>query len=536
MKRTLLKRIPAASRDWVDALTAEADPVTLGRFLFWHGEASMAALFSWTPPWPPPPWRTFVQHGLPDWMPMDRFLNTYLPAEELLDLRRMARQIMEADDPPFAGASSDNGPQAAPRQRLRPTAASEKPLDAAYRVFARVRREIRWDAVWGAALPSEVVGRGAGGSLHIAQLCTMLLRSLFIPARIVEEVALAPRVWVDEARLLWRDTPAAALGWLGQRTLYHPFCEVLIGNRWLPLDAQRAQFGWTEMLQHVRNPELLKLAVRSWRDYGHLISRTDRYTIRPLAAGGTAGAGLRRDLGTVRRIAGRHLGQSPRLLDEHEELLERIRESAWRAWMTRTHERTFSAETPATLPPVAEAYLRGAAPTPLRVAPNPDPPTVRETRILLGPAVRRASEPAYLRAVEQGAHLIVLFETWGAGEKLTQELLACFGGSLGPWLAPPHGDRAVFPVRGTGALARAWNDPTLLDLRLVRSLDHLRPGIGTFEIAEGHSPPARVIVWRVRQGKGTITLVPVSLAARADPYAVDFTAGCHRRILSELFR
>lgn len=504
MKRALLKRVPAASREWVEALTAEADPVTLRRFLFWHGEASVAALFSWTPPWPPPSWRTFVQHGLADWMPVDRFLNTFLPAKELVGLRRMAGYIMEADDP----------------------------LDTAYRVFAWVGREIRWGAVWGAALPSEVLDRGAGGSFHIAQLCTMFLRSLFIPARIVEEVAFAPSSWLDEARLLWRDAPAAALGWLGQRALYHPFCEVLIGNRWLPLDAQRAQFGWADMLQHVRIPDLLKLVVRTWQDYGHLISRTDRYTIRPVAGG----AGLRRDLGTVRRIAGRHLGQSPCLLDEHQELLDRIRENVWQAWVARRHERTFSAETPAWLPPAAQAWLRAAAPTPIRVAPNPDPPAARETRILLGPAVRRASEPGYRRAVEHGAHLVALFDSWGAGERITQELLAGFGASLGPWLAPPDGDRSIFPVMATGSLAPAWNDPTLLDLRLVRSLEDLGPGIGTLEIAPGHAAPARVIAWRARQGKGAITLVPLTLAARANPYAVDFTGGCHRRALSQLFR
>ncbi|MCP4659897.1 MAG: hypothetical protein GY856_31220, partial [bacterium] len=86
--------------------------------------------------------------------------------EPLFDTRQGEDVLLEwlagldGTSPPFDETSSDNGPRAAPRQRLRPTAASEKP-PASYRDFIRRRwqRElyptgspVAFDAFWNAAL------------------------------------------------------------------------------------------------------------------------------------------------------------------------------------------------------------------------------------------------------------------------------------------------------------------------------------------------------------------------------------------------
>ncbi len=511
LKRALLQRVPAESREWVDALVAEAEPETLRSFLFWHSDRSVGAIFSRTPPWPPPSWRTFVQHGLPDWMPVDHDANTYLAAEEVLELRRRAAELGGYDDP----------------------------LHVAYRVFAWVHRRIRWRAVWGTASPREILDRKSGGSFHLAQLCCMLLRSVFIPARIVEEVAFAPANWVESADVLWHEAPELARRWLGNGILYHPFCEARIGKRWIPFDAQRAQFGWPEMLQHIRTPGLLKLVTRTWEDYGPFISRTERYTIHPLGlTDEKRDTDLRTDLASVERLLGRDLGQNPPKLDAHRALTDRIRKAAWNVWLKSRPGRRFSVESSKDLSSVAEAYLRAGAPAPLQILSGEasPPPGVQETRILLGPAVRRATEPAYLRKIEDGAHLVVLLDAWGSGEPHAQELLAFLGGRLGPWLFPPGSPALPARVKTTGALYRGRRDPDILDLRLVRSLEGLDPGVGVIELERENSVKRRVIAWRSARGKGAITLAPAALAARGDPYTIDFTAGCHRRTMLNLLR
>ncbi len=508
MKRAVLDRVPAAAGEWVGELLAGADATTLERFLFWHGETSLATLFAWTPPWPPPRWSAFIQHCLPDWMPADPRLNTYLSSEEVRRLRRTAIEV--------GGA--------------------EEPLTTAYRIFAWVHQQIRWSAAWGTALPSEVIARSAGGSFHLAQLCVMLLRSVFLPARLVEEVAFAPAPWREAARALWQEAPAAACKWFGRRAIYHPSCEVLIGARWLPLDPQRGQFGRSEITQHLRCPELLKLAVRSWQDYGRLLSRTGRYTLRPLAAGGgPAAADLRRDLATVARILRPHFGRSVPRLDDRGELLDRVRETAGRLWRGRRRGPGFSVESPPGLAPAVELYLQAAVPEPLGViSGDAPPPAAGETRILLRDAVGRALDPAYRRAVDRGAHLLLLFEVWGQGEEHLRKVLAGWGGSLGAWVVAPDSDVSLLAVESRGSLAQGWRASSLLDLRPLRSLRGLPPGTGTIAAAGGEAGAPSVLCWRTRQGRGTVTLAPITLAARADPYAVDYAAGCHRRALMKL--
>jgi transglutaminase-like putative cysteine protease len=254
MSKDLLTQVPSSAQAWVQELVSGAQKETLDQFLIWHSPESLKSLFSWTPNWSPPKWRIFIQHGIPDWPPVLRKTTAYISSTELHKLRAIAREV-----------TRDSNQE-----------------EAAYRLFRFVNERVKWGAIWGAASPLEILRREEGGSLHIAQLYSALLRTLFLPARLVEEVALIPEIWRHQAEKVWEQSPRAVCLWMGNHVFYHPFCEVRIGVNWVPVDPQRGQFGAEEMQQHLRVPKLLKLVTRTWEDYGSFISRTRRYTLDPL--------------------------------------------------------------------------------------------------------------------------------------------------------------------------------------------------------------------------------------------------------------
>lgn len=514
MHAYLLSHVPRASRAWVETLLGGADEPSLGRFVQWHGGDSLGTLFARLPPWEPPDWNCFIRHGIPDWPPVVQRITAYLPPDSFNRLRILSWDLA-------AGVAS--------------------PEEAAYRIFWWVSGNIAWSAVWGTATPIEIIARGRGSSLHIAQVVTALCRALFIPARLVEEVALIPPVWQRQAQQVWRETPTALRRWLGTRVFFHPLCEVRVGNRWQPLDAQRAQFGWAEVQQHLRVPRLLKLSVHTWEDYGRSIARTGTYTIRPLI-------GAERDesaltfKGNLRAVGSLLAGQRENAgiaLDGADALLDQVQIQAQRLWERRPPRRAFSLVSGKPLSEAAALNLQAVIPAPL--APETSScavePPAQTTLLLVGASVTRILAASYRERLEAGTHILALYESWGDGEHAIRRLLTTFGGDLGGWSARPGDGPSLWQVRGTGRLASLTPWPCTLDLRLVRLL---RPPVGSdgsIAIAEEVDRGSPGLVGAtLRVGQGRLTFIPINVASLADPYSVLPLSGCHRRLLGALAR
>jgi len=510
----VLSALPTASRPWVESLLESADDASLSRFVQWHGADSLRAMFARLPPWAPPDWRTFIDHCLPDWVPVVQRVTTYLPPDSFERHRDLAWDIA-------AGASSAE--------------------EAAYRVFWWVGGTVAWSPEWGTATPIEIIARRRGSSLHIAQVVTALCRALFIPARLVEEVALIPPIWHAQAKQVWRQAPPMLCRWLGARSFYHPACEIQVAAHWQPVDAQRAQFGRHEVQQHLRVPDLLKLTVNTWQDYGRSISRTPIYTTGPLLGKQRDASSLtfRRDLALIGKLVAGRTENAGVALDGVSDLLDRIQARAGDLWLRRPRSRTFALVANERTTRSALLHLRAVAPAPLAGEPRAPGSTVpaRTTLLLLGDAVTEVLAAGNRELLAAGGHLLALYESWGAGERAIRRVLSDFGGDLADWSARPGDPQSVWQVRGKGCLARHAPWTLALDLRVVRLL---RPPVGAdgaiviTEKDEPHSP--RIVCATLRVGKGRLTFAPISLASLADPYSVAQVPGCHRRLLGALLQ
>lgn len=495
MRAAVLRHVPTASRPWVEELLADSDPTTLASFLHWHGPHALRSVFAWTPPWSPPPWRTFIQHGIPDWNAVRARFTNYISNCSLAQLRSHALNICSSGDP----------------------------AQVALEIGAWISDRICWVADWGMVSPLEILQRGEGSSLHQVQLCVGLLRSLFLPARIVEELACVPSIWVAQAKDIWNQAPASERRWCGERVFYHPFCEARVGRRWLPMDPQRAQFGLQDLRMHLQVPELLKLKVRAARDYGRSIDRGRQYLLAPLDKASLSEQNhLREEFVWAHSLVPHGLAVSASNFDGQGERLRKLQADVSRAWASGREAWQLHPESGAAAP-----CLRAVLDGPIRS--GSQVPSTAGRHVLAGLAMRHAGSDAWRRAVVQGAQVIAVFEPWGEGEAWARALLAQLSMDFGPWLVPLGMQAPPVLVH----LSDRGDQPlilgNMLDVRLLRALRGAPAA--ALRTADG-----RVVAAEVRQGRGRWLLLPEVLLQRADPYRTDLIAGHHRCALRALLR
>jgi hypothetical protein len=316
---------------------------------------------------------------------------------------------------------------------------------------------------------------------------------------------------------------------LGHRVFFHPFCEVLVGRHWMPIDPQRAWYGWAELQQHLRVPSLLKLYVKSWQDYGRQQERTSRYLLSPLALGGSQ-LPLVTDLQEVRQLAMTDTEAAAQHLDQRGSLISRIESAAAQRWQTLAH-RPCTIEAPSAPSGGALLCLQAAVPSPITLLDTgPAPPCTTETRILIGAKVSKLLEPAYRDAVHRGAHVVALVEGWGEGESAARQLLHEMGCSMSSARHIPDGHSLV-RVEGRGRLARVLSLPEVMDLRLAPELE---VPAGVDRLLVNPEAGLKAYAWSLCQGSGRLTVVPLALLAQAHPYATAHRAGVHRRVVNAL--
>lgn len=511
MREYLLKQVPRASRSWVESLVATADDASFARFVQWHSRESLDSLFTRLPPWAPPLWNEFIRYGIPDWPPVVQGETIYLSPREYESLRELAWEI--------AGETLSRG-------------------EAAYRIFCWVSEHIEWSATWGAATPLEIAARQSGSSFHIAQLVVALCRVLFIPARLVEEVAFVPRLWLLQAEYVWRDAPVHLRTWLGARTFFHPLCEVRIENNWQPVDAQRSQFGRAEVQQHLRVPQLLKVAVRAWDDYRRRIDRIQEYTLRPLIGTRKNRTALdfRDSLRAIGQAMSGHLEESHGALFDASDLLDRVQIQASSLWQERSGDRCFVLALDTALPPGASINLQAAVASPLVTAESLDQKTksTRMTLIFIGSSVARVLAPSYQDRLRAGAKALLLYESWGEGEAAIRFVLSTMKASLDDWVSPPGNGQNCQRIQGAGCLAPIIPRPCTLDLTLARRIKLPAGSDGSIIANDSTQGGERTVGATVPVGQGRLTLMPISVAALADPYGVSVLSGFHRRVLGNL--
>ncbi|MBU0501241.1 MAG: transglutaminase-like domain-containing protein [Gammaproteobacteria bacterium] len=488
---------------------ANADEASLKQFFLWHSSESLQGIFSWTPKWAPPDWRVFIRHGIPDWPPILRNTNCYLSLAEFNTLRDIAIREM-----------GDSGPE-----------------EAAYRLFRFVNTHIEWGPVWGSSTPTEILARRRGGSLHLAQVLAALLRALFIPVRLVEEIALAPDVWREQARNSWHGIHPVACEWMGDDVFYHPFCEARIGATWVPIDPQRGQFGIREFQQHLRVPQLLKIIIRTWEDYGQGIARTRRYTLAPLVKEPTPqGLSFKRNLQSINLLLGQEIERGGVIFDTQKGLLRKIEAEARDLWLNGGGNSPCFLYTGQDYDPTVHLFFQASIHERLYfVNPSDDIlPVTGQTWILTGSAISRLTKEAYWMSIKSGARIAVFYDSWGDGEAWINHILEHIGGSLGDWIIPPRKSLEFTAVTGYGRLKRGCLVPSQLDLRLSRSLRGLHGCDGKVVVHASGEGREDLVACTLPVGKGRLTLAPIVIPSRADPYSVSATAGCHRRLLGAL--
>lgn len=510
MINVLLNMTSSQSRPWVRELLLNADTEVLEHFFSWHGKKSLETIFAWVPPWDPPSSSLFLNYGIPDWVPIQRGVPTYLPVKELDRLR--------------TALLKDISPQ--------------NPIETAFQLFCWVQKHVQWGPVWGSALPSETLERGVGASLHIAQLFSTLGRLLFLPVRIVEEIALIPDLWREQALTVWDGCHPTICTWLGEHVFYHPFCEVFTGNGWLPVDSQRSQFGTGEILQHIRTPHLLKLAVRTWLDDGPFLSRAEDYILSPLKwqVGGTNHSSrFVQDLDSINFLLRNDWEKGGSRLAGQKEILDRIAFEANRIWHLNLTSCHCFLEAGNDVSDIVKVYLQSAIFNPLRIAPSSLMPSTNETRLLIGQSVMNVFSDTYWRAMEQGAHIVVFLQYWGSGEPLAIQLLKLIGGTVGPWAVPVGQSKNIFSIRGDGCGWQPSMDHSVLNLSMLRILKGIESNNDFMGVkTSACNSQNEWIAFSKKIENGRLTVIPVSLVAQANPYAVDFVSGCHRRIIQTL--
>ena len=500
--------LPVSSQDWCKRLIQESDEKSLNQFLMWHSKESLLAVFSWVPPWPPASWLIFLQHGIPDWSPIVRRITTYLPPSDILALRKVAQTII---------------------------AETSSPLHAAYQVFAWVSQNITWAPVWGAATPLEILSRKEGGSIHFAQLFSTLLRSIFIPTRIIEEVALVPESWIKSFHTMWADTPRSVRSWLGESLCYHPLCEVYVNGHWVPVDPQRSQFGKTEIMQHYRTPDLLKVVVRTWEDYGRYINREDVYLDEAygICSEQQKHLELVSVINEIRKNTGVEIEQSGMKLSWLNSALHDLSNLSMKHWQTISENSDLTMQSVPEYNEVIEIFFRAAAPLPIKITNCPTFPQKGETRILIGKQLKELVNTEFLANVARGCRILAFYEPWGEAEKYSREVFALFDiGCLG-WIYGPGSDCKPMHVAGNGIFSDVSNFANILDMQFVWEL---KPSPQTESIltcvpqSEGSQPAVTAVA--MKHGKGVVVFAPLSFAARANPYGVDYLSGCHRRLMN----